>query len=72
MPLSWLDSVFPSSKTYYYQSALICGDCARQILRHRPHRTGEDATDPDHYPQGPLPDGGGEADSPGHCDRGPD
>lgn len=26
-------------------------------------------TDSERYPQGPYPDGGGEADSPNHCDR---
>jgi hypothetical protein len=72
MPSSWLDNVVPCSSVYVYQSALICSDCARLLFRYRPHRTGEDTTDSDHYPQGPHPDGGGEADSPQHCDKGPD
>jgi hypothetical protein len=55
---------------YVYQAALYCRSCGEKLrefpsiaaeLHHRPE-------DSDHYPQGPYPDGGGEADTPEHCD----
>ena len=70
MPSNWLDSVLPCPTVYIYQSALICEGCAHRLLRYRPHRTGEDTTDPDHCPQGPYSNGGGEADAPQYCDVG--
>ena len=45
---------------YVYRAALYCPDCA-------PRRT-PDCDDSEHCPQGPYPDGAGEADSPQHCD----
>ena len=47
--------------TYFYQAALWCEDCAGEIPRTR-------SDDSDDSPQGPYPDGGGESDSPQHCE----
>jgi hypothetical protein len=55
---------------YVYQAALYCAACGEKLkdfpsiaaeIRHAPE-------DSDSYPQGPYSDGGGEADSPQHCD----
>lgn len=48
---------------YCYQAALICADCARPICADLAHDE-----DSDYYPQGPYGNGGGESDSPEHCD----
>jgi len=66
---------------YMYQAALVCSDCAERIKRRvdRQLRDGTytgrqdrfglvDVEDSDVLPQGPYPDGGGESDSPAHCD----
>jgi hypothetical protein len=48
---------------YAYQAALLCEDCTdRQALEYLSEYS-------DNYPQGPYPDGGGEADSPQTCDH---
>jgi len=48
---------------YIYQAALLCEHCANAW------REGlTDTGDSDDYPQGPYSEGGGEADSPQHCD----
>lgn len=55
---------------YVYQAALLCEDCAKHVMY------GDrlflsyfvDRDDSDSWPQGPIADGGGEADSPQHCD----
>lgn len=60
---------------YIYQAALLCGSCARETRREL-DRQGKRPDDPadeysfdsDEYPKGPYADGGGEADSPQHCD----
>jgi hypothetical protein len=62
-----LDSIPVCRTTYVYQAALICEDCAAEITR---SLRGTVAVDDDILPQGPYPDGGGEADSPQFCDRG--
>jgi hypothetical protein len=65
---------------YVYQAALLCADCAKErqyelelhnmwdgskcALKAWPHTWQES----DYYPQGPHADGGGEADTPQHCD----
>lgn len=62
---------------YIYQAALWCEDCAREI-RERLTAEGKAPEDPsdetsfdsDAFPKGPFPDGGGEADTPQHCDGG--
>jgi hypothetical protein len=55
---------------YVYKAALYCSDCAAQIRKGRdvqmwPRVMQEDS---EYVPQGPYPNGGGEADSPQHCD----
>lgn len=47
---------------YIYQADIYCKDCANEIRKIK--SLGENSED---YPQGPFPDGGGEADSPQHC-----
>jgi hypothetical protein len=51
-------------KAYVYQAALLCKGCA--ITAREGHEPSDDSA---HYPQGPYADGGGEADSPQHCDH---
>lgn len=57
---------------YLYQAAFLCGDCGRkriaEIEATRPLPEGY-PSDSDAYPQGSYSDGGGEADSPQHCDH---
>lgn len=56
---------------YVYKAALLCADCAQariiqvegMAVKPRGYPSDSDA-----YPQGPYPQGGGEADSPQHCD----
>lgn len=57
---------------YIYQADIYCSDCARGIqydIRESCARdyTTPDFEDSDNWPQGPYPDGGGEADCPQHC-----
>jgi hypothetical protein len=55
---------------YIFQAALLCEDCARaterRLLTQGYQVQAEE--DSDRYPCGPFCDGGGEADSPQHCD----
>jgi hypothetical protein len=61
---------------YIYEAALLCEECGEKIRREL-DRTGQAPEDPadeksydsDDYPKGPYPDGGGESDSPQHCDE---
>jgi hypothetical protein len=59
---------------YIYQAALLCSDCAsitRQWIDVRGEgqpKVGFSQDDSDCYPNGPYGDGGGESDSPQHCD----
>jgi hypothetical protein len=60
---------------YIYQAAMLCSDCAGEITNAIEWRAGRDIARPwkswedsDSYPQGPHPNGGGEADTPQHCD----
>ncbi len=68
---------------YIYQAALYCDDCAKGIKAElfendfarekkfaREEKSPNDPTgiDSGDFPQGPCPDGGGEADSPQYCD----
>ena len=61
-------------RAYAYRSALYCEPCGLAIIaREFPAwPNGEDPQydtgDSNDYPQGPYADGGGEADSPHHCD----
>ncbi len=60
---------------FVYQAALYCEPCGTSI-RERLDGEGkrpadldnESSFDSDDYPKGPYADGGGEADSPNHCD----
>jgi len=51
---------------YVYQASFVCVPCGRDIKA----RLGKnsDTGDSNTYPQGPYGEGGGEADSPQHCD----
>jgi hypothetical protein len=56
---------------YIYKAALFCEDCAGRI-KSQLARDGYEvkaAEDSDDYPCGPYSNGGGEADSPQHCDE---
>ena len=53
---------------YVFQAALYCEDCGQAIADELAARGVEDPGDSDAFPQGPYPDGGGEADVPQHCD----
>jgi hypothetical protein len=60
---------------YMSCAALLCADCGekrRTALRHTmPPDFDQDAEstyDSDHFPKGPYANGGGEADTPQHCD----
>lgn len=51
------------SRAFVYQAALLCETCGN-LQRHNC----VESEDSDRFPQGPFPDGGGEADTPQHCD----
>lgn len=64
-----------SDGAYVYRAALWCEDCGEGIKRDLAsggkapdHPDDESSYDLDDYPEGPYPDGGGEADMPQHCD----
>lgn len=65
---------------YMYQAALYCEDCGRAIcarlLKGKSPEADDDETfyddDSDKFPKGPYGNGGGEADTPQHCDCGAD
>jgi hypothetical protein len=67
---SWLDIVPTCTDVYVFQAALICEDCAANIMEKLDKQGVEDDGDSDTYPQGPHGDGGGEADSAQFCDQG--
>jgi len=59
---------------FIYQGALLCEECGISQQEEIQERVGPDwknqlRVSPDVYPQGPYCDGGGEADSPQHCDH---
>lgn len=61
---------------YIYQAALLCASCGEAQRKHLDEAfaengaaPGTDEDDSDRYPQGPYPNGGGEADCPQHCDQ---
>lgn len=70
--LSWLALVPVSGEAYAYQAALLCEDCGRSLAEKLRAEGGQDSGDSGDFPQGPFPDGGGEADSCHFCDRGRD
>ena len=53
---------------YIYKAALYCEECAEAIKQRFVDLGAPGSLDSDDYPQGPYSDGGGEADSPQHCD----
>ena len=67
---SWLALVPVSSEAYVYQAALLCKDCGRALAEELRGAETEDDGDSGSFPQGPYPDGGGEADSAHFCDSG--
>jgi hypothetical protein len=63
-------------RAYIFQAALICEECAtRERTNLRPcmhagfNEEDESSYDSDAFPKGPYENGGGEADSPQHCDQ---
>lgn len=61
---------------YIFQAALLCEDCAKtkqtaldRIAAEHGNVNHHYRDDSDKYPQGPFGDGGGEADTPQHCDH---
>jgi hypothetical protein len=60
---------------YLYKASLYCAPCG-QAIKNALDDSGQAPADPsneytfdsDDYPKGPYPDGGGESDSPQHCD----
>ena len=60
---------------YIYQAALVCEPCGNRIKQELTKEgfapanpADENSFDSDIFPKGPFPDGGGESDSPSHCD----
>lgn len=58
---------------YVFQAALICEDCSHAVQGTLPKPAHVDMNDQssydsDDWPKGPYGDGGGEADTPQHCD----
>lgn len=56
---------------FIYQAALLCEECAAVVRRdwHAANPTADMPEDSDAFPSGPHADGGGEADTPQHCDH---
>jgi len=61
---------------YHYQATLLCDECGPNLQREiraqnrgPMHPADEWMYTSDDYPTGPIPDGGGPADCPQHCDR---
>jgi hypothetical protein len=52
---------------YAFKAALFCEDCGEKIIRNLRCEEVTDNGDSDTFPQA-CPNGGGEADSPQHCD----
>ena len=61
-------------QAYQYNAALFCGECGTQQIQNltedRPELLSRpvDKEDSNEWPQGPYDDGGGESDTPQHCD----
>jgi hypothetical protein len=56
---------------YLFQASLLCADCGRELeisIDNDPVCRVAHRGDSDVWPQGPYPYGGGEADTPQHCD----
>lgn len=54
---------------YLYRATLYCECCTSDIIAELTDIDEIDKDDSECYPQGPYPDGGGESDSPAHCDN---
>jgi hypothetical protein len=54
---------------FVYRAALLCEACGTCQAQKLDANGKPDTGDSDAYPQGPYPDGGGEADNPQHCDQ---
>lgn len=54
---------------YIFRAALYCEACGELKAELFRADNTEDTGDSDDFPQGPFPSGGGEADSPQHCDQ---
>ena len=55
-------------RVYVYQAALYCEACGEDIRARLVCSGAEPADDSDSWPCGPYDHGGGESDSPQHCD----
>jgi hypothetical protein len=60
---------------YMYKASLLCEGCGEMVKKEldaagkSPADPGDECSyDSDNYPKGPFSNGGGEADSPNHCD----
>ena len=63
-------------QVYIYRAALYCEECGDAIGERLigegkapANPADESSFDSDHFPKGPYPDGGGEADCAAHCDK---
>lgn len=71
----WRESIPALDYVYMFQGTLYCEDCG-QTIQDKIRKNGkapededdENSFDSDDFPKGPFGDGGGEADSPHHCD----
>ena len=68
--MSWLDIIPTCDQVFVYQAALVCEDCANDIMKILDEKGIKDDGDSDTYPQGPHGNGGGEADNCQFCDSG--
>lgn len=57
---------------YIYQAAIYCEDCALAICKRLKAEGNRRSDDSDEWPLRSSAEGGGEADSPEHCDSGED
>ena len=55
-------------KAYAFNASLFCEDCGKRLVAAMDAKETQDNGDSDQYPQGPYPHGGGEADTPQHCE----
>lgn len=60
------------ANAYIFQADLICESCAHDLKKALKDVGKEDTGDSGDWPQGPYPDGGGQADGPVHCGGGGD
>lgn len=61
-------------KVYIFQAALLCADCGvrtrEALAKSAPTNPDDESSyDSDVFPKGPYANGGGEADTPQHCDH---